>query len=45
MVVPVFITSCQVSENPKSGPLIIQNKIMTTAKMKAIGDPTVMEVR
>lgn len=45
MVVPVFITSCQVSEKPNSGPVIIHTIIIATAKIKAMGEPTVIEVR
>jgi hypothetical protein len=35
MVVPVLITSCQVSENPKNGPLTSQTRITSTAKPNA----------
>ena len=37
IVVPVFITSCQVSLNLKIGPVMIQIMIVDTAIMKAIG--------
>ena len=39
IVVPVFITSCHVSENPKTGPVNAQMIIITTAVMEAIGLP------
>ena len=39
IVVPVFITNCQVSENPKTGPVNAQIIIITTAVMDAIGLP------
>lgn len=39
IVVPVLITSCQVSENPKSGPVITHIRITVTARIKASGFP------
>ncbi|MNE64022.1 hypothetical protein D3C80_1594060 [compost metagenome] len=39
MVVPVLMTSCQTSENPKSGPLIPQTSTVPRATMKAVGEP------
>jgi len=39
MVVPVLITSCQVSEKPKIGPETIQTTIVATASRKVIGRP------
>ena len=35
MVVPVLITSCQVSEKPKSGPVAAQTRTTMTAVTKA----------
>src|SRR5262245_29662512 len=40
MVVPVLMTSCQVSEKPKIGPVTAQATITATAIMKAQGEPT-----
>src|ERR1043165_2790583 len=40
IVVAVLITSCQVSEKWKSGPRTAQAIIATTAKAKAVGEPT-----
>jgi hypothetical protein len=39
-----LITNCHVSEKPKIGPLIAQTAIITTAVMKAQGEPTISEV-
>ncbi|TCS88455.1 hypothetical protein EDD80_103320 [Anseongella ginsenosidimutans] len=39
IVVPVLITSCQVSENPKTGPVTIQALINPPATINAIGEP------
>ncbi|MNG31950.1 hypothetical protein D3C84_1178490 [compost metagenome] len=39
MVVPVLITSCQVSLKPKSGPLTIQASTTATATAKTGGRP------
>jgi hypothetical protein len=39
MVVPVLITSCQVSENPNIGPVTAQMITMVKAVIKAIGEP------
>ena len=39
MVVPVLMTSCQVSENPKKGPLISQTTMMKQAIPKAGDEP------
>jgi hypothetical protein len=38
-VVPVFITSCQVSEKPKRGPVIAHTTITSIAVMNAHGRP------
>src|SRR4030095_1789825 len=35
MVVPVFTTSCQVSENPNAGPVTIHRMMTPTAAAKA----------
>src|ERR1051326_6729576 len=40
IVVAVLITSCQVSEKWKSGPRTAQAIIATTAKAKAVGEPS-----
>jgi len=42
MVVPVLMTSCQVSLNPNSGPLQAQRMITLTAAPKAIGRPAIL---
>ena len=42
MVVPVLITSCQVSEKPNIGPDIAQTKITVKAVIKARGEPVVL---
>ena len=39
MVVPVFITSCQVSEKWKTGPMAAQRTIMMPAPANAHFDP------
>jgi len=39
MVVPVLITSCQVSEKPKTGPETSQTTMIATASRKVIGRP------
>ena len=39
MVVPVLITSCHVSENPKIGPVTAHSKMITKDAMKAAGLP------
>jgi hypothetical protein len=39
MVVPVLMTSCQVSLNRKSGPVAIQMNTIPVARKKAIGLP------
>ena len=44
MVVPVLITSCHVSENPKSGPLISHTMTMPAAVMTVEARPAASEV-
>ena len=44
MVVPVLITSCHVSPNPNSGPVMTHTKITNTAKPKADGLPAARAV-
>jgi hypothetical protein len=44
IVVPVLITSCQVSLNRKSGPVTSQARITLTARMKAAGLPVTRDV-
>jgi hypothetical protein len=44
MVVPVLITSCHVSENPKSGPVTAHTTMTRKAMPKAIGLPVAREV-
>lgn len=39
MVVPVLMTSCQVSEKWKTGPVIAQTIMTKNASMKAKGEP------
>jgi hypothetical protein len=39
MVVPVLITSCQVSLNLKNGPVTSQTTITATASVKVLGRP------
>ena len=41
IVVPVLMTSCQVSEKRNSGPLIIQTSTTPQAMANAIGEPTI----
>src|SRR5439155_19326741 len=43
MVVPVLITSCQVSEYPNIGPVTAQTAMMSNARMNAHGLPTAAE--
>src|SRR5689334_5676208 len=43
-VVPVLITSCHVSLNPNSGPVIAQTITRPTAVAKATGRPAMREV-
>ncbi len=45
IVVPVLITSCQVSEKPNSGPVAAQTTTTSAAVRNAQGDPTALEVR
>jgi hypothetical protein len=45
MVVPVLITSCQVSENSKNGPESSQTTIRATAAKNAQGDPARREIK
>jgi hypothetical protein len=42
MVVLVFITSCQVLEKSKSGPLVAQRTTTRRASKKAAGAPTAL---
>ena len=42
MVVPVLITSCQVSENLNIGPVIPQIITMSIAVIKAMGEPVAL---
>ena len=42
MVVPVLITSCHVSEKPKSGPVIAHTTMTSTATTSAIGEPSAL---
>ena len=44
MVVPVLMTSCQVSEKPKSGPVAAHTRTTTTASTNANGEPMPCEV-
>jgi hypothetical protein len=44
IVVPVFMTSCQVSLNPNMGPVTAQTKMMSTAVTKVAGCPVACEV-
>ena len=37
MVVPVLMTSCQVSEKPKSGPVTAQTTMMRQARSEGCG--------
>jgi hypothetical protein len=43
MVVPVLITSCHVSENPKNGPEIAQTTTVPRARAKTQALPTSRE--
>jgi hypothetical protein len=45
IVVPVLMTSCQVSENPKTGPVIAQTRTTPTANTKVEGRPVCLAVR
>lgn len=38
-VVPVLMTSCQVSEYPKIGPVIIQIRMVRKANRNAVDEP------
>src|SRR4051794_17046207 len=40
IVVPVLMTSCQVSENLKSGPVNAQTRISNTGERNVHGEPT-----
>jgi hypothetical protein len=44
IVVPVLMTSCQVSLNPKSGPVIAHAPTTETAVMKVTGLPVSLAV-
>src|SRR5437016_14561694 len=44
MVVAVLMTSCQVSEKPKTGPVAAHTRITTTADQKAAADPNRSEI-
>lgn len=44
MVVPVFITSCHVSENPKSGPVTAQTITIVRAIKNALADPVAADI-
>src|SRR5687768_6932552 len=44
-VVPVLITSCQVSEKPKSGPVTAQTSTTPRARPKANGVPLSTDTR
>ena len=45
MVVPVLITSCQVSLNPKIGPVAAQTATIPRQAMKVHGLPAILAVR
>src|SRR5262249_13697310 len=45
MVVPVLITSCHVSENPKIGPVIPHTRTVSDAAIKAVGRPAALDVK
>lgn len=45
MVVPVFITSCQVFENPKTGPTTAHTITTLAAKMNVEACPAAVDVR
>ena len=44
MVVPVFTTSCHVSEKWKTGPVTPQTTMIKTAKMNARGWPAALDI-
>ena len=44
IVVPVFMTSCQVSLNPNIGPVTAQPRMISTAVAKVAGCPVAREV-
>jgi hypothetical protein len=44
IVVPVLITSCQVSLKPKSGPLTAHTVTVASASAKAAGLPVTWEI-
>src|SRR5438045_2435127 len=44
MVVPVLITSCQVSEKPNSGPVPSHTSTTIAAKRKLSGEPTALAI-
>ena len=44
MVVPVFMTSCHVSEKPKGGPVTAQAAMIAAASAKVAGLPAVRAV-
>src|SRR5688572_16813353 len=44
MVVPVFITNCQVSLKPNRGPLTAQTTIISTATTNVAGLPAIRDV-
>jgi hypothetical protein len=44
MVVPVLMTSCHVSEKPKSGPVTAQTMMTSTASAKVAGRPVARAV-
>jgi hypothetical protein len=45
MLVPVLITSCHVSDQPKMGPVIAQTAMRATANRNVIGDPTCRSIQ
>src|SRR5215216_6728791 len=45
MVVPVLMTSCQVSDQPNTGPVIAQTTTTAQASTKAVGDPTCRSIQ
>src|SRR3954463_15660383 len=45
MVVPVLMTSCHVSDQPKKGPEIAQMRTTATAITNVIGDPTCCSIQ
>jgi hypothetical protein len=44
IVVPVLMTSCQVSLNPNIGPMTAQTKIIETAMINVTGLPVILAV-